>query len=280
MPGNKEEILEDEYKRMRNNQSNTVQFKIVPRESPKEKPKESLMAAAIGALYFALTLFLFTVAVSGACISLARLRNKYWFPEYQSDSELGRFRNAAISTDAVPCAAIGRRKRTTVQKLEIEIKMAPYRLRKSAPIEYLTDEEEMITYDVKEDEFEPNPADKYVLTEHRQNNPDKYLHSLTPTRFRKIVNYTMLKMEANNDKIRYILQINKGENASQMTEIVNGVYGPDILIANYVQFWLRWFRSGQTLVKSIKSQKWSKLIIMLLVVDILGTKTRQQNSSF
>ncbi|GFY49597.1 glutathione hydrolase 1 proenzyme [Trichonephila inaurata madagascariensis] len=66
------------------------------------------MAAALGALYFALTLFLLTVAVSGACISLARLRNKYWFPEYQSESELGRFRNAAISTDAVPCATVGR----------------------------------------------------------------------------------------------------------------------------------------------------------------------------
>ncbi|GFR26213.1 hypothetical protein TNCT_253571, partial [Trichonephila clavata] len=108
MPVNKEEILQDEYKKMRSNQSNTMQFKLVPRESPKEKPKESLMAAAIGALYFALTLFLFTVAVSGACISLARLRNKYWFPEYQSMSELRRYRNAAVSTEAVPCAAIGK----------------------------------------------------------------------------------------------------------------------------------------------------------------------------
>ncbi|GFV21993.1 hypothetical protein TNCV_4526791 [Trichonephila clavipes] len=44
-------------------------------------------------------------------------------------------------------------------KPKIEIKMAPHKPRKSAPIEYTTDEED-ITYDV-EDEPEPNP--KYVL---------------------------------------------------------------------------------------------------------------------
>ncbi|GFT40678.1 hypothetical protein TNCV_442491 [Trichonephila clavipes] len=41
-----------------------------------------------------------------------------------------------------------RRKCPKVQKPEIEIKMAPHRPRKSAPTEYATDEEDMITYDV------------------------------------------------------------------------------------------------------------------------------------
>ncbi|GFU05699.1 hypothetical protein TNCV_1004971 [Trichonephila clavipes] len=45
-----------------------------------------------------------------------------------------------------------RRKRPKVQKPETEIKMAPHRPRKSAPTEYATDEEDTITYDVKEEE--------------------------------------------------------------------------------------------------------------------------------
>ncbi|GFS66819.1 hypothetical protein TNCV_230211 [Trichonephila clavipes] len=35
--------------------------------------------------------------------------------------------------------------------------MAPHRRRKPAPVEYITDEEDMIQYDVEEDEFEPHP---------------------------------------------------------------------------------------------------------------------------
>ncbi|GFU53802.1 histone-lysine N-methyltransferase SETMAR [Trichonephila clavipes] len=35
-----------------------------------------------------------------------------------------------------------------------------------------------------------------------------------------------------------------GENASQVAEIVNGVFGTDAVTANYVQFWFRRFRSG------------------------------------
>ncbi|GFW57305.1 histone-lysine N-methyltransferase SETMAR [Trichonephila clavipes] len=53
-------------------------------------------------------------------------------------------------------------------------------------------------------------------------------------------------MEVNKKKIRYILQFffDKGENAIQGAEIVNGVYGADTVTANYVQFWFRRFRSG------------------------------------
>ncbi|GFX95010.1 hypothetical protein TNCV_3046421 [Trichonephila clavipes] len=51
--------------------------------------------------------------------------------------------------------------------------------------EYATYDEDMIMYDVEHDELEPNPVDKYVITEYCRNNPDKYLHAVTPTRFRK-----------------------------------------------------------------------------------------------
>ncbi|GFW91141.1 histone-lysine N-methyltransferase SETMAR [Trichonephila clavipes] len=53
-------------------------------------------------------------------------------------------------------------------------------------------------------------------------------------------------MEVNKEKTRYILQcfFDKGENASQVAEIVNDVYGADTVITNYVQFWFRRFRSG------------------------------------
>ncbi|GFT50836.1 histone-lysine N-methyltransferase SETMAR [Trichonephila clavipes] len=35
-----------------------------------------------------------------------------------------------------------------------------------------------------------------------------------------------------------------GEDASQVAEIVNGVYGANTVTANYVQFWFRRLRSG------------------------------------
>ncbi|GFU90167.1 histone-lysine N-methyltransferase SETMAR [Trichonephila clavipes] len=35
-----------------------------------------------------------------------------------------------------------------------------------------------------------------------------------------------------------------GENAIQVADIVNGVYGADTVAANYMQFWFRRFRSG------------------------------------
>ncbi|GFV11079.1 histone-lysine N-methyltransferase SETMAR [Trichonephila clavipes] len=53
-------------------------------------------------------------------------------------------------------------------------------------------------------------------------------------------------MGVNKEKIRYILQFffDKGENTSRASEIVNGVYDVDTVKANYVQFWVRRFRSG------------------------------------
>ncbi|GFX28466.1 histone-lysine N-methyltransferase SETMAR [Trichonephila clavipes] len=53
-------------------------------------------------------------------------------------------------------------------------------------------------------------------------------------------------MEVIKEKIQYILQFffDKGENASQAAEIVNGVYCVDTVTANYERFWFRRFRSG------------------------------------
>ncbi|GFV51752.1 histone-lysine N-methyltransferase SETMAR [Trichonephila clavipes] len=53
-------------------------------------------------------------------------------------------------------------------------------------------------------------------------------------------------MEVNKKKIRFFLQFffDKGENASQVSEIANRFYGVDTVTDNYVQFWFRQFRSG------------------------------------
>ncbi|GFX74099.1 hypothetical protein TNCV_490631 [Trichonephila clavipes] len=63
--------------------------------------------------------------------------------------------------------------------------MAPYRRKKPAPTDYTTDEEDLITFDVEEEELEPDPTDKFAIMEYHKNNPDKYIRTLTPTRFRK-----------------------------------------------------------------------------------------------
>ncbi|GFW33237.1 histone-lysine N-methyltransferase SETMAR [Trichonephila clavipes] len=53
-------------------------------------------------------------------------------------------------------------------------------------------------------------------------------------------------MEVNKERIRFFLQffLDKGEKASQVAEIANGVYGADTVTANYVQVWFRQFHSG------------------------------------
>ncbi|GFR33152.1 histone-lysine N-methyltransferase SETMAR [Trichonephila clavata] len=60
-------------------------------------------------------------------------------------------------------------------------------------------------------------------------------------------------METNKEKIRYFLQFffDKDENASQVAEIVNEIYGLGTGTANYVQFWFRRFRSGMTVVENV-----------------------------
>ncbi|GFW37999.1 histone-lysine N-methyltransferase SETMAR [Trichonephila clavipes] len=68
----------------------------------------------------------------------------------------------------------------------------------------------------------------------------------------------MLKIKVNKENIWYILQFffDKGKNASQTAEIVNGVYSADTVTTNYVQFWFRRFRSGIFDVKDAPRTCW------------------------
>ncbi|GFT66166.1 histone-lysine N-methyltransferase SETMAR [Trichonephila clavipes] len=50
-----------------------------------------------------------------------------------------------------------------------------------------------------------------------------------------------------------------GENTSQVANIAHGVYGADTVIANYVQFWFRRFRSGILDVKD--ASRTGKLVV-------------------
>ncbi|GFW59766.1 hypothetical protein TNCV_4718571 [Trichonephila clavipes] len=63
--------------------------------------------------------------------------------------------------------------------------MAKHKPRKSAPTEYTTDDEDLIMYDVEEEELEPDPTDKFPIKECPANFPKGYLRALTPTLFRK-----------------------------------------------------------------------------------------------
>ncbi|GFW95031.1 hypothetical protein TNCV_476301 [Trichonephila clavipes] len=64
-----------------------------------------------------------------------------------------------------------RRKCTKVEKPEIAKKRPPHEPRKLAPKEYATHDEDMIVYDVEEDEFKPIPADEFILPEFCRKNP-------------------------------------------------------------------------------------------------------------
>ncbi|GFV50389.1 histone-lysine N-methyltransferase SETMAR [Trichonephila clavipes] len=53
-------------------------------------------------------------------------------------------------------------------------------------------------------------------------------------------------MEVNKEKIQFFLQFffDKSENARQVAEITNGVYGAHTVTTYYVKFWFHRFRSG------------------------------------
>ncbi|GFW06473.1 uncharacterized protein TNCV_2188071 [Trichonephila clavipes] len=106
-------------------------------------------------------------------------------PESVPTTSNSKHSNAPEIPQCVKRNSRNRRKRPKVQKPEIEIKMAPHRPRKSAPTEYATDEEDMITYHVEEEKLEPDPTVKFTLKESPTNYPKGYLRALTPTRFRK-----------------------------------------------------------------------------------------------
>ncbi|GFS83399.1 histone-lysine N-methyltransferase SETMAR [Trichonephila clavipes] len=106
-----------------------------------------------------------------------------------------------------------------------------------------------------------------------------------------VVSSRVLKMKVNKEKIRFFLQFffDNGENASQVAEIANGVYGADTVTANYLQFWFRRFRSsifdvkdaprtGRLLVENVyKIAEIIKLTGMLVVVASPGAKDPPSN---
>ncbi|GFU88292.1 hypothetical protein TNCV_846851 [Trichonephila clavipes] len=59
--------------------------------------------------------------------------------------------------------------------------MAKHKPRKSAPTEYTTDDEDLIMYDVEEEELDPDPADKFAIKECPTNFPKGYLRALFET---------------------------------------------------------------------------------------------------
>ncbi|GFW30538.1 hypothetical protein TNCV_454761 [Trichonephila clavipes] len=106
-------------------------------------------------------------------------------PESVPTTSNSKHSNAPEIPQCVKRNSRNRRKRPKVQKPEIEIKMTPHRPRKSAPTDYATDEEDMITYDVEEEELEQDPTDKFAIKECPTNFPKGYLRALTPSRYRK-----------------------------------------------------------------------------------------------
>ncbi|GFQ83065.1 hypothetical protein TNCT_392981 [Trichonephila clavata] len=76
----------------------------------------------------------------------------------------------------------------------------------------------------------------------------------------------MLKMKVMKEKIWYILQffLGKAKNASQATDIVNGVYGADTITTNYVKIWFHQFHPGMPIIENV--DKITKIISMLVVI--------------
>ncbi|GFX26910.1 RNA-directed DNA polymerase from mobile element jockey [Trichonephila clavipes] len=92
--------------------------------------------------------------------------------------------NAAEAQQFVKRKSRNRRKRPKVQKPDIEIKRVPHRYRNATPTEITTDYEDMITYDVEEEELEQDPPNKFTIDEDPFILPKGYLRALTPSRYR------------------------------------------------------------------------------------------------
>ncbi|GFS80372.1 hypothetical protein TNCV_3448061 [Trichonephila clavipes] len=105
-------------------------------------------------------------------------------PESVPTTSNSEHSNAAEVQLFVKRKSRNRRKRPKVQKPDIEIKMAPHRSRKVATTEITTDDEDMITYDVEEEELEQDPPNKFTIDEDPLNFPKGYLRTLTPSRYR------------------------------------------------------------------------------------------------
>ncbi|GFW07818.1 uncharacterized protein TNCV_3919511 [Trichonephila clavipes] len=96
------------------------------------------------------------------------------FPESVPNESNSEHSTAAEAQQIVKRKSRNRRKRSKIPKPNIEIKRVPHRSRNATPTEITTDDEDMITYDVEEEELEQDP---FIL-------PEGYLRALTPSRYR------------------------------------------------------------------------------------------------
>ncbi|CAL1296952.1 unnamed protein product [Larinioides sclopetarius] len=72
------------------------------------KLRRSLTAKAKAVIIITFILVVLIIAVVVVCFFLPKTQKTYWFPQYESASRLGKYHSAAVSTDAAPCAAIGK----------------------------------------------------------------------------------------------------------------------------------------------------------------------------
>ncbi|GFT99346.1 uncharacterized protein TNCV_3162291 [Trichonephila clavipes] len=90
------------------------------------------------------------------------------FPESVPNESNSEHSTAADAQQIVKRKSRNRRKRSKIPKPNIEIKRVPHRSRNATPTEITTDDEDMITYDVEEEELE---QDTFIL-------PEGYLRAL------------------------------------------------------------------------------------------------------
>ncbi|GFS72719.1 hypothetical protein TNCV_1421071 [Trichonephila clavipes] len=105
-------------------------------------------------------------------------------PESVPNASNSDHSNAAEAQQLVKRKSRNRRKRPKVQKPDIDIKRVPHRSRNATPTEITTDDEDMIIYDVGEEELEQDPPNKFTIDEDPFILPKGYLRSLTPSRYR------------------------------------------------------------------------------------------------
>ncbi|GFT64965.1 uncharacterized protein TNCV_1547641 [Trichonephila clavipes] len=96
------------------------------------------------------------------------------FPESVPNESNSEHSTAAEAQQIIKRKSRNRRKRSKIPKPNIEIKTVPHRSRNATPTEITTADEDMITYDVEEEELEQDP---FIL-------PEGYLRALTPSRYR------------------------------------------------------------------------------------------------
>ncbi|GFX62089.1 uncharacterized protein TNCV_2228151 [Trichonephila clavipes] len=105
-------------------------------------------------------------------------------PESVPNESNSEHSTAAEAQQIVKRKSRNRRKRTKIQKPDIEIKRVPHRSRIATPTEITTDDEDMITYDVEEGELEQDPPNKFTIDEDPFILPKGYLRTLTPSLYR------------------------------------------------------------------------------------------------